>query len=139
MTLNEKAALAERAARASGEMLEHHGAFKVKRKSENDFVTEMDYKSEALIREMLLTACPEDQFFGEEGGGPSAATGRWIVDPIDGTANFMRGQRLYTISIAYEHDGILRIGCVYCPGTDELFLGGAGSGGDPERPADPRV
>ena len=60
MTLNEKAALAERAARASGEMLEHHGAFKVRRKSENDFVTEMDYKSEALIREMLLTACPED-------------------------------------------------------------------------------
>ena len=69
MTLTEKAALAERAAWASGEMLEHHGAFKVRRKSENDFVTEMDYKSEALIREMLLAACPEDQFFGEEGGG----------------------------------------------------------------------
>ena len=128
MTLNEKAALAERAARASGEMLEHHGAFKVRRKSENDFVTEMDYKSEALIREMLLTACPEDQFFGEESGGPSAAPGRWIVDPIDGTSNFMRGQRLYTISIAYEHDGILRIGCVYCPGTDELFLAVQGQG-----------
>ena len=54
MTLNEKAALAEQAARASGEMLEHHGNFKVKRKSENDFVTEMDYRSEALIRDMLL-------------------------------------------------------------------------------------
>lgn len=128
MTINEKAALAEKAARASGEMLEHHGAFKVRRKSENDFVTEMDYRSEALIREMLLSACPEDQFFGEESGGPSAAPGRWIVDPIDGTANFMRGQRLYTISIAYEHDGILQIGCVYCPGTDELFLGVRGQG-----------
>ena len=128
MTLNEKAALAEQAARASGEMLEHHGNFKVKRKSENDFVTEMDYRSEALIRDMLLTACPEDQFFGEEGGGPASAVGRWIVDPIDGTANFMRGQRLYTISIAYEHDGILQIGCVYCPGTDELFLAVRGRG-----------
>ena len=40
----------------------------------------------------------------------------------------MRGQRLYTISIAYEHDGILQIGCVYCPGTDELFLGVRGQG-----------
>ena len=128
MTIIEKAALAEKAARASGEMLEHHGAFKVRRKSENDFVTEMDYKSEALIREMLLTACPEDQFFGEESGGPASAPGRWIVDPIDGTSNFMRGQRLYTISIAYEHDGALQIGCVYCPGTDELFLAVRGQG-----------
>ena len=128
MTLTEKAALAERAARASGEMLEHHGEFKVRRKSENDFVTEMDYKSEALIRDMLHTACPEDQFFGEESGGPERATGRWIVDPIDGTSNFMRGQRLYTISIAYEHDGVLQIGCVYCPGTDELFLAVRGQG-----------
>ena len=82
MTLNEKAALAERAARASGEMLEHHGVFKVRRKSKNDFVTEMDYKSEALIREMLLAACPEDQFFGEESGGPSAAPGRFSSEGL---------------------------------------------------------
>jgi len=128
MTLTEKAALAERAARASGEMLEHHGTFKVRRKSENDFVTEMDFKSEALIRRMLLSTCPEDQFFGEETGGATRAPGRWIVDPIDGTVNFMRGQRLYTISIAYEHDGALQIGCVYCPGTDELFLAVRGQG-----------
>jgi len=128
MEFSEKARLAERAARASGEMLEHHGAFKVRRKSENDFVTEMDFKSEALIRDMLLTACPEDQFFGEETGGATSAAGRWIVDPIDGTANFMRGQRLYTISIAYEHDGVLQIGCVYCPGTQELFLAERGRG-----------
>lgn len=128
MTFREKAVLAEKAARAAGEMLEHHGAFKVRRKSENDFVTEMDYKSEALIREILLTACPEDQFFGEETGGATVAAGRWVVDPIDGTANFMRGQRIYTISIAYEREGELVAGCVYCPGTDELFLGVRGEG-----------
>lgn len=128
MTLLEKAALAEKAARTSGEMLEHHGKLNIRRKSENDFVTEMDYRSEALIRDMLLSACPEDQFFGEETGGATAAPGRWIVDPIDGTVNFMRGQRLYTISIAYERDGLLQIGCVYCPGTDELFLGVRGRG-----------
>ena len=128
MTLREKAQLAERAARASGEMLEKHDPFKIKRKSENDFVTEMDYKSEALIRETLLAACPEDAFFGEETGGATEAEGRWVVDPIDGTTNFMRGHRLYAISIAYEHHGVLTIGCVYCPGTDELFLGVRGQG-----------
>ena len=128
MDFSDKARLAERAARAAGEMLEHHGAFTVRRKSENDFVTEMDFKSESLIRETLLSACPEDEFFGEETGGASRAEGRWVVDPIDGTANFMRGQRLYTISIAYEHEGKLVIGCVYCPGTDELFLAERGRG-----------
>ena len=128
MNLREKAALAERTARAAGEMLESCGAFRVKRKAENDFVTEMDFKSEALIREALLSACPEDAFFGEETGGAAKAKGRWIVDPIDGTANFMRGQRLYTVSIAYERRGELVAGCVYCPGTDELFLAAKGEG-----------
>lgn len=128
MTLREKAELAEKTARAAGEMLEHHGVLHVRRKAENDFVTEMDVKSEELIRERLLSACPEDAFFGEESGGATRATGRWIVDPIDGTANFMRGQRLYTISIAYEHEGALMIGCVYCPATDEMFTGIRGEG-----------
>ena len=128
MTILEKAALAEKAARAAGDMLEHCGAFRVRRKSENDFVTEMDFKSEALIREILLGACPEDQFFGEETGGATAADGRWIVDPIDGTANFMRGDRLYTISIAYQWNGQMAAGCVFCPGTDELFLAAKGCG-----------
>ena len=128
MTLREKANLAEKTARAAGEMLEHHGALHVTRKSENDFVTEMDLKSENMIRELLLTACPEDEFFGEESGGATKAAGRWVVDPIDGTANFMRGERLYTISIAYEHEGELVVGCVYCPGTDEMFVGVRGEG-----------
>ena len=128
MTLREKAALAERTAREAGEMLEHHHARRIMLKSENDFVTEMDTRSEQLIRERLLSACPEDEFFGEEGGGATRSHGRWVVDPIDGTVNFMRGDRLYTISIAYELEGELVIGCVYCPGTDELFLAVRGEG-----------
>ena len=75
MDYMDKARLAEAAARAAGAMLEHHGAFEVRRKAENDFVTEMDLKSEALIRELLLTACPEDSFFGEEYGGAAKAAG----------------------------------------------------------------
>ena len=128
MNLREKAALAAKTARAAGEMLERHDPFQIRKKSENDFMTEMDFKSEALIREMLLSACPEDLFFGEETGGATTAKGRWIVDPIDGTVNFMRGHRAYAISIGYEHDGELCMGCVYCPGTDELFQAVRGEG-----------
>lgn len=128
MDFSQKAALAEKAARAAGAMLERGDHFDIRRKAENDFVTEMDFKSEAMIRDILLGACPEDEFFGEEMGGARKAAGRWIVDPIDGTANFMRGHRLYTISIGYEHDGALVAGCVYCPGTDELFLASRGNG-----------
>ncbi len=128
MDLSEKAALAERTARAAGEMLEKRGEIHISRKGENDFVTQMDLKSETLIREMLLGACPEDQFFGEETGGATDADGRWVVDPIDGTSNYMRDHRVYTISIAYERRGELVVGCVYCPGTDELFLAVRGKG-----------
>lgn len=128
MTFREKAILAEKAARASGEMLMHHSSFKVMRKSANDFVTEMDIKSETLIKEILLDACPEDEFFGEESGGATDCLGRWIVDPIDGTANFMRSLPLFTISIAYEYKGKLVVGCVYSPTTEEMFVGVKGEG-----------
>ena len=128
MNLRERAQLAERAARAAGEMLLSHPHTPARHKAENDFVTEMDVKSEKLIRSILLGACPEDGFFGEEEGGSTDARGRWIVDPIDGTSNFFKGELLYTVSIAYEQDGELVIGCVYCPPTNELFLAVKGEG-----------
>lgn len=128
MTLREKAQLAEKAARTAGEMLLQNPHTPARHKSENDFVTEMDLKSEQLIRSILLGACPEDGFFGEEDGGNESAPGRWIVDPIDGTANFFKGELNYTVSIAYEQNGELVVGCVYCPPTDELWLAIKGEG-----------
>lgn len=128
MTLREKALLAEKAARTAGEMLLNHPHTPARHKAENDFVTEMDIKSEELIRSILLSACPEDGFFGEEEGGNESAPGRWIVDPIDGTSNFFKGEMLYTISIAYEQNGELVVGCVYCPPTNEMWLGIKGEG-----------
>lgn len=122
MTLREKAILAEKAARSAGEMLLNHPHTPATHKGENDFVTEMDLASENLIKSIVLGACPEDGFFGEEGGGNEEAAGRWIVDPIDGTSNFFKGEVLYTISIAYELKGELVVGCVFCPPTDELWL-----------------
>ena len=128
MTLREKANLAEQAARAAGAMLLSHPHTPAQHKAENDFVTEMDVKSEEMIRSILLSACPEDGFFGEEEGGSETADGRWIVDPIDGTANFFKGEMLYTISIAYELHGELVVGCVYCPPTGEMWIGVKGEG-----------
>ena len=128
MTLQARAQAAERAARQAGEMLRHHGKMQIREKAANDFVTEMDERSEKLIREALLGQFPEDGFFGEEGGGDENVHGRWIVDPVDGTQSFMRGHHGYTISIAYELDGELVIGCVYAPDTDELFLAVHGQG-----------
>ena len=128
MTLREKAQLAEKAARTAGEMLLQNPHTPAHHKSENDFVTEMDVKSEQLIRSILLEACPEDGFFGEEGGGNESAPGRWIVDPIDGTANFFKGELNYTVSIAYEQNGELVVGCIFCPPTGELWLAVKGEG-----------
>ncbi|MBQ3574729.1 MAG: inositol monophosphatase [Clostridia bacterium] len=128
MNLREKAQLAEKAARAAGEMLLNCPRVAAVHKAENDFVTEMDLKSEKLIKSILLGAYPEDGFFGEEEGGNEEADGRWIVDPIDGTSNFFKGEAIYTISIAYELHGELVVGCVYCPPTDEMFIGIKGEG-----------
>lgn len=78
MTLRERAALAEKAARAAGEMLLAHPHTPARHKAENDFVTEFDVKSEELIRGILLAACPEDGFYGEEEGGSEQA-----ASPLD--------------------------------------------------------
>lgn len=128
MDIHARARAAEKIAREVGEMLRHHGKLAIRSKAENDFVTEMDVKSETMIREALLSQFPEDEFFGEESGGASVAKGRWIVDPIDGTQSFMRGQHGFGISIAYEYEGELVMGCFYMPTLDELFLAIRGEG-----------
>ena len=109
-------------------MLRKHGELRVTEKADNDFVTDLDCKSETLIRERLLSQFPEDGFYSEESGGSEDVHGRWIVDPIDGTQSFLRGHHGWCISIAYELEGELVIGCVYAPDMDELFLGVRGKG-----------
>ena len=128
MDIRERAELAQRAARAAGELISARRDFQVSNKSDKDYVTEMDVKSEKLIRETLLSACPEDGFYGEESGGTRSEEGRWIVDPIDGTTNYIRGIYCHTISIAYEANGQLVLGVVYCPPLDEMYVGIRGQG-----------
>lgn len=140
MNLQARSQAAEAVARKVGEMLLNHGSFKISTKGANDFVTEMDVKSETMIREALLGQFPEDGFFGEESGATSPTAGRWIVDPIDGTQSFMRGHHGYAISIAYEYQGDLVFGCVYMPDNNEMFTAirseGAFLNGQPIRVSD---
>ena len=84
-------------------------------------------RSRHLIRRRLAEAFPADTFFGEEGGG--AWSDRvWVVDPVDGTANFMRGIPAFCISIAFVRDGRTEVGVIYDPLGDELFAAARGRG-----------
>jgi len=94
-----------------------------------DVVTEADRASEALIRERLLAARPEDAFLGEEGGSSSGGTGvRWIVDPIDGTVNFLYGLPQYAVSVAAELDGRVVAGVVVNAATGVEYTAALGAG-----------
>ncbi len=117
-----------RAAREAGAALLAHPSFTVTHKSANDYVTDADRGSEERIRSILLGEWPQDGFLGEEEGESAGRGGRWIVDPIDGTTNFIFDLPLYTISIAYEEAGELVLGCVYCPRLDEMYTAVRGQG-----------
>jgi myo-inositol-1(or 4)-monophosphatase len=97
-------------------------------KGDQDYLSAVDAEVEQLIRGRLARQFPADSFFGEEGGG-SFAGNVWVVDPIDGTANFVRGIPQFCISIAFVHDGRPSVGVIYDPMMDELFAAERGSGG----------
>lgn len=105
------------------------GHSKVNVKAENDFVTSADKANEERIRRYINLHFPSDAILGEEEGESRGEDGfRWIVDPIDGTVNFMNGFPLFSISIALEYKGALVAGLVYIPYYDELFSAFKGSG-----------
>ncbi|MDO9640610.1 MAG: inositol monophosphatase family protein [Pseudotabrizicola sp.] len=96
-------------------------------KGPQDFLTETDAAVEDLVRSRIQASFPDDSFLGEETGG--VATGPvWVVDPIDGTANFARRIPHYCISIAYVADGEIRLGAIYDPSHDELYAARQGRG-----------
>jgi myo-inositol-1(or 4)-monophosphatase len=101
-------------------------------KGPHDIVTAYDTLAEQTIVRLLSQRFPEDRFLGEENGSVGAAGlygGRWIIDPIDGTVNFSRGNPDHAVSIAYEDgDSVLVLGVVYNPARDELFTAIQGEG-----------
>ncbi|MGL4766661.1 MAG: inositol monophosphatase family protein [Formosimonas sp.] len=103
---------------------------KVGRKSTHELVTEIDQAAEEVIRETLLAAYPKHSFLGEESGftGEQSANHRWIVDPIDGTSNFIHGYPHFAICIALEVDRKIEHALIYNPVSNDLFTATRGSG-----------
>jgi myo-inositol-1(or 4)-monophosphatase len=108
--------------------------------SSHDLVTEVDKGSEMMIRNLIMTHFPSHSFLGEEGVEPGPAASAkalqevseeeyvWIVDPIDGTTNFIHGFPFFTVSIALAYRGEVIVGVVYDPSRDELFVAEKGKG-----------
>lgn len=96
-------------------------------KGHQDFLTATDSEVEELIRSRLSKLFPNDAFFGEEGGG-SFERDVWVVDPIDGTANFARGIPHFAISIAFVRDNRTEVGVIYDVMHDELYTAERGKG-----------
>jgi len=98
------------------------------KKSPRDLVTDADVEVEAYLKVALAKAYPQYGFWGEESGQSDDQTSRWIVDPIDGTHSFAKGQYFWSISVALEIDGDLVAGSVYAPALDDLYLAAKGQG-----------
>ena len=135
---------AVKAARRAGAIINRASldieALRITRKERNDFVTEVDQACEKAIIEILSTAYPDHGFLGEESGltfrgqpVDPQATGRapdhiWIIDPLDGTTNFIHGLPIYAVSIALMQKGQITQAVVYDPARDELFVASKGKG-----------
>ncbi|MFL6673000.1 MAG: inositol monophosphatase family protein [Massilia sp.] len=104
----------------------------VTEKQHNDFVTDVDQAAEQAIIETLLKAYPDHAILGEESGASRNLNDEsefaWIIDPIDGTTNFMHGYPNYCISIALQQRGVITQGVVYDPVRNDLFTATKGAG-----------
>ncbi len=122
----------DRAARKAGRaLIRDFGEveqLQVSKKGPADFVSAADLKAERILREELTRARPEFAFLGEEGGIKGDATDRWVVDPLDGTTNFLHGIPHFAISIALEMDGMVVAGAIYEPIRDDFYWAERGVG-----------
>jgi myo-inositol-1(or 4)-monophosphatase len=101
----------------------------ISEKGPGDFVSRADIMAERVLRKELERTRPEYGFLGEEGGETKGdGRNRWIVDPLDGTTNFLHGVPHFAISIALERDGEVIAGVIYQPISDELFWAEKGNG-----------
>ncbi len=126
-------ALAQEAALAGGKVLmKHFGTLapdEIVKKGANDFVSRVDTESEAAIRRVILEACPSHEFLGEEGGAVGALSEwRWLVDPLDGTSNYVSGLAQFSVSIALHDHGSPVVAVVYDPVRDITYQAERGAG-----------
>jgi len=127
--------VAIKAARAAGAIINRASMdldiLKINTKSPNDFVTEVDQAAEAAIIEILLSAYPDHGILAEESGrahGARHSEYQWIIDPLDGTTNFIHGFPVYCVSIALAHRNVVQQAVVYDPTRNDLFYATKGRG-----------
>ena len=101
----------------------------IRRKQQNDFVSEVDHAAEEAVISVLREAYPDHGFLGEESGyHDKDAEYLWVIDPLDGTTNFLHGNPQYCVSIALLHKGALNQAVVFDPNRNELFTASKGAG-----------
>ena len=128
--LNVMVAAARKAARSLTRDFREVEKLQVSVKGPGNFVSAADHRAESILREELAKARPGYGFLGEEGGlvAGSDTTHTWIVDPLDGTTNFLHGIPQFCISIGLERQGTMVAGVIYDPIADELFTAERGKG-----------
>ena len=124
--------IAVKAARKAGSVItrasEDIEGLTINKKSYNDFVSEVDITSEKIIIDTLKEAYPSHSFLGEESGLTEDSDNTWIIDPLDGTTNFLHNFPQYAISIALMQRGEITQGVVYDPNRNDLFTASKGQG-----------
>jgi len=124
--------IAVRAARRAGELmirqLNRLETLEITEKNRNDYVTEVDYRAEEAIIEVIYDHYPDHSILAEERGQQGNHEFQWIIDPLDGTTNFIHGFPVFAVSIAVTHNGQLEHGVVYDPLRQEIFTASRGQG-----------
>ncbi|WGF88731.1 inositol monophosphatase family protein [Marinivivus vitaminiproducens] len=132
LDLDQRTAIAAAIMREAGQRalayFRDRGRLAVERKGLQDLVSIADREVETIIRAGLERSFPGEAILGEEGGGSGDAERLWIIDPIDGTANFLRGIPYWSMVLGYVEDGRVQVGVTYDPVHDELFVASAGNG-----------
>ena len=123
-----------KAARKAGDIMirasNNLSTIKVDSKAFNDFVSDIDRMSENILIEALKEAYPQHKITTEESGthGKARAEYEWIIDPLDGTTNYLHGHPQFAISMALLHKGVLQEALVYAPERNDLYLASRGKG-----------
>ena len=124
--------IAVKAARRAGSLINRAtqdlDLITVERKGVSDYVSEVDRMAERAIVETLLEAYPDHAILAEEGGAQGQSDYLWIIDPLDGTTNFLHGFPQFAVSIGLQIKGVLNLAVIYDPTRNELFTATRGNG-----------
>jgi myo-inositol-1(or 4)-monophosphatase len=124
------AAVVREAGQLARDFFTRREQLEIEHKGMQDLVSIADRQVEEVIRTHIAQAFPGDGIMGEEGETiePPSGAGSWVIDPIDGTANFLRGVPYWSVALAYVRNGVTEIGVTFDPNHDELFAAARGRG-----------